>query len=153
MRLASSALLAAIGAAMAAATPAKACTISATGVAFGAYNPRSGSADNGTGRIELACPPSVRDPEVAIGTGSSGSYATRNMTSGATLLNYNLYTNAARTNVWGDGSGGTSTVTLNGGSVSQGVRRFSRTVYGRIPALQNVKAGSYNDTLIVTVTF
>ena len=152
MRRAESLLLAALTLA-AVPTPARACTVSSAGVAFGAYNPRSTGAGNGTGTISVSCHPSVSAPVVTLSTGGSGSYATRRMTSGAWLLNYNLYTNSARTIIWGDGSGGSVSQTLSGGSVSGGQRRFSRTIYGRIPALQNVGAGSYGDTIIMTVTF
>jgi spore coat protein U-like protein len=91
--------------------------------------------------------------EIEIGAGLYGTIATRKMSSGAVTLNYNLYTTTTRNVVWGDGSQGSVTQTLTGGSVSGGTRRFSAVVYGRIPALQNVSAGAYNDTLIVTVTF
>lgn len=56
-------------------------------------------------------------------------------------------TNTARTIIWGDGTSGTSIVTVNN------VRNTTRTVYGRIPALQDVRAGSYSETLTVTVTY
>lgn len=135
------------------AAPAGACTITTTAVAFGTYNPQAAGADDGTGTIALACHPSVDSPNVAIGTGGSGTFSPRRMSNGVSTLDYNLYTTTARTVVWGNGTAGTSTVTLSGGSVSGGVRRFSRTVFGRIPALQNVTAGIYGDTVIVTVTF
>ena len=44
-------------------------------------------------------------------------------------------------------------MTLSGGTISGGTRNFSRSIFGRIPALQNVGAGSYSDTIILTVTF
>lgn len=142
----------AAAAALLAAKPASACTISATGVAFGAYNPQGGSNKDGTGTIALACAPSVSAPIVALGAGSSGSILARTMHNGATALNYNLFTDVPRSILWGDGTVGV-TVTLSGGVVSSGQRNFSRTIYGRIPASQNVRAGAYNDTLVVTVTF
>jgi spore coat protein U-like protein len=142
-----------LGALLAPAPARAACTVSTTGVAFGAYNPQSATADDSGGTINVDCHPSDHSVEVEIGAGLSGSFATRRMSSGADTLNYNLYTNAGRTLVWGDGTGGSITQTLTGGSVSGGTRRFSATVYGRIPALQNVSAGAYNDTLILTVTF
>lgn len=133
--------------------PAAACTISSAGVAFGAYDPRAAGADNSTGTISLACHPSVQAPIVTLGTGQSGSFAARRLSGGSWTLNYNLFTNAARTIIWGDGTGSSSAQTLSGGSVSGGVRRFSRTVYGRVPAGQNVGAASYGDTVVMTVTF
>jgi len=44
-------------------------------------------------------------------------------------------------------------VTLTGGSVSGGVRRYTRSVFGRVGASQNVPAGAYGDTITLTVTF
>jgi len=139
-------------AALLAASPAGACTISATGVTFGAYDPTSPSNDDGTGTVSLSCPPSVHSPVVALEAGGSGSIAARRMQNGIYLLNYNLFTDTTRLILWGNGVVG-STVTLSGGTVAGGQRNFSRTIYGRIPAAQNVGAGVYGDTLVVTVIF
>ena len=57
--------------------PARACTISATGVAFGAYNPQAAATDDSTGTVNLACPTGVTAPVVALSTGQSGTYAAR----------------------------------------------------------------------------
>ena len=143
----------ALGLLLESASASAACTVSSTGVAFGAYNPQSGTPDDSTGTVQADCHPNDHDIQVDIGAGLSGSFATRSMSSGAAMLNYNLYTNVARTIIWGDGTGGSSNQTLTGGSVSGGTRRFTGTVYGRIPAAQNVPAGTYGDTLIVTLTF
>jgi len=137
----------------AAATPAKGCTISASGVAFGAYDPRAAGADDGTGPISLACPTNANSVIIALSTGTSGTYSARTMQNGGNILNYQLYRDAARTQVWGNGTAGTFTQTLSGGSVGGGTRNYSTTVYGRITALQNVPAGAYLDTVTVTVTF
>jgi spore coat protein U-like protein len=132
---------------------ANACTISAVGVAFGAYNPQSAANDDATGTVTLACPTAVTAPVVELSTGGSGTYSPRRMTNGAFNINYNLYTTAARTVVWGNGTGGTVKLTLSGGTVSGGTRNFSRSIFGRAPGSQNVGAGSYLDTIVLTVTF
>lgn len=139
-------------AAVAAPARAEACTIGVTGVAFGSYDTMSPASDDGTGTLTLACAPSVSAPVVTIEAGSSGSILDRTMLNGATSLSYNLYSDPTRLIVWGNGAVGAA-VTLTGGVVSAGQRRFTRTIYGRIPALQNVGAGPYNDTLVITVTF
>jgi spore coat protein U-like protein len=133
--------------------PAAACTISAPGVAFGAYNPLAAGHDNSTATITVLCATSVTAPIVALSTGGSGTYSPRRLAGTGFNLNYNLYTNSGRTIVWGDGSGGSVTQTLSGGTIVSGQRRFRRTVYGRITALQNVGAGAYSDTITLTVTF
>jgi spore coat protein U-like protein len=66
------------------------------------------------------------------------------------LLNYNLYTNSARTTIWGDGSAGTSRLT---NIIWSGGSSFTRTIYGRIPAGQDVGVGNYGDILVITISF
>jgi spore coat protein U-like protein len=85
---------------------------------------------------------------VWLSTGSSGSYAARTLRSGAFELPYNLYLDAARTQVWGDGSAGTFTDSPNPGNVTRTI-----PVYGRIPPLQDAAAGTYSDTIVVTFVF
>lgn len=123
-----------------------ACTVTATPVAFGAYPPFSASPTNSTGTLMLHCAPAA-DVVIALSTGGSGSYASRRMGNGGFHLNYQLYSNAARTTVWGDGTAGTVTVS------ERVTGNHSNTIYGRIPALQGVPPGSYVDTITVTVTY
>lgn len=146
--------LAAIGqiALLAHAAPAAACTVSVTSVAFGNYNTLSPANTDSAGMLTAICHPSDQSLVVAISGGSSGSPLSRTMRNGAASLNYNLYSDAARTAVWGDGTSG-ATVTVTNGSVSSGQRTFNRPIYGRIPAQQAVGAGTYTDSLVVTVTF
>lgn len=133
--------------------PAQACTISAVGVAFGAYNPQSAANDDGTGTVNLACPTAVTAPVVALNGGLWGAVNARKLKNGSFFLNYNLYTATTRTVIWGDGTMGTVTQTLSGGTISGGTRNFSRTIFGRAAGSQNVGAGAYSDTITITVTF
>lgn len=120
------------------------CTVSAAGVAFGNYDVFSSEALTGAGDINVVCTP-ISSYTVSLSAGG-GSYSQRELSSGSNVLSYNLYTHGGYTVIWGDGTGGTSTVGGNGEDVHH-------TVHGRIPALQNVPAGSYTDTIVVTVTF
>ena len=129
-----------------------ACAVSTVGVAFGVYNAISPADDLSTGTVNVNCHPSDDAPVVALSAGSSGSILARRMQNGPTNLNYNLYTDINRTIIWGNGTQGV-TVTLTGGTVSGGRRRYARTIYGRIQALQTVGVGLYTDQLIVTVTW
>lgn len=63
--------------------------------------------------------------------------------SGHNTLNYSLYTDPRRTNVWGN-TIGTNTVT----GIAQ-----DYTVYGRIPPQTIFGPGPYSDTIVVTLTF
>lgn len=131
------------------AAPAAACGISVSGVAFGAYDTFSASPLTSAAQIQLDCPNASANPEIQLGPGT-GSYAARELSGPAgARLQYNLYTSATYLTVWGDGSGGTGTVFP---PRVQG-KTFRTTIYGRIPARQNVRAGSYGDTIFVTVVF
>ena len=123
-----------------------ACTLNVTGVNFGSYDVFSNSALDSTGNIDVNCPNGV-GYSMAL-TAGGGTYTQRVMSSGVHRLNYNLYTAANRAVVWGDAISGT--VTVNGTGIGVNV---NHGVYGRIPALQNVHAGSYSDIIIVELTF
>jgi spore coat protein U-like protein len=123
-----------------------ACSVSTQGVSFGPYNPISGSAVDGTGNVVVTCDTGTAYA-IALSSGSA-TYADRTMTSGSDVLHYNLYTSLAHAIVWGDGTGGSSTV---GGSGTGAA--VDMPVYGHLPGSQNVPAGNYTDTIVVTVDF
>jgi spore coat protein U-like protein len=138
------------------------CSIGVPALNFGNYDVFSSSALQSATTLTLGCAKVPGDPSgsltvsftIAISTGSSATYAQRTLANGANALRYNLYTDSARTLVWGDGSGGSQLVSDNLG-LSNGNPQRTRnyTVYGRIPALQDVAVGSYADTLLVTVNY
>ncbi len=66
---------------------------------------------------------------------------------GASALQYNLYLDAARTTIWGNGSGGTSTLNAPSGG-NQTV-----SVYGRVFPLQDVSVGICSDSILVTINY
>lgn len=130
------------------------CSVSASGITFGNYDPLASSDTVATGSIDVSCTLTVALPgsyDIALSTGSSGSYSSRMMSNGSTNLNYNLYTSPSYTQVWGDGSGGSSKVNRSFSALL--LMNQTTTVYGRIPALQNIAAGAYADTITVTITY
>jgi spore coat protein U-like protein len=132
------------------------CTVSATGVAFGVYDPNSGLPTDATGNVHVFCTvllvSVLSQINTSLSTGGSGTFASRKMSSGSDLLNYNLYKEASHTSIWGDGTGGTGIFTDNLLIAVLGTS-VDHTVHGRIPAGQYVSAGSYTDTITVTVEF
>ncbi|HYI48982.1 MAG TPA: spore coat protein U domain-containing protein [Allosphingosinicella sp.] len=126
------------------------CTVSTSALAFGNIDTISGGNADSTGGLSIRCTNGTGWSAAAgVGAGSGASFASRRMTSGANLLTYNLYTTAARTTVWGDGTAGTGTLGGTGTGNFQAV-----TVYGRVGAGQtSVPAGAYADTVTVTVTY
>lgn len=123
-----------------------ACTVSAEAVSFGSYDVFSNQSLDSTGNISLTSCLVGIGYSISLSPGG-GSYASRSMANGAHRLDYNLYTDAARTIIWGDGTGATAVVS------GLWLTTVHRTVYGRIPARQNAYVGSYSDTITVTVTF
>ena len=81
------------------------------------------------------------------GSGGGGSFNPRRLTSGGNGLNYNMYLDPSRTQVFGDGSAGTSKVA---GSCAA---TCIVTIYGRIFGGQSVPGGSYQDSILVTLEF
>lgn len=136
--------------------PARAaCNVSATPVAFGRYDVFSALPLDSTGTVTVWCD-EVPPPDVTVAIGPSatgGGFNPRKLrhAGGSAVLQYNLFTSAAMSTVWGDGTSGTSTVLI------RGVRRNSppvvTTIFGRVPPRQDVPAGNYSDTLTVTITW
>jgi spore coat protein U-like protein len=126
------------------------CTVSTSALAFGNVDSTSASNVDATGGLSITCTNgSAWTASAGVGAGSGASYATRKMTAGSDLLNYNIYTSAARTTVWGDGTASTGTIGGTGNGSAQSV-----TVYGRVAGGQNgVPVGSYADTVAVTITY
>jgi spore coat protein U-like protein len=129
---------------------APSCTISVTSVAFGNYNVFTTTPDDSTGTITYRCNSSAANISITLSDGSSSTFNPRTLRKGTEVLNYNLYMNAARTTIWGNGTGGTSIYTRANPPNNSNV---SLTVYGRIPALQDVSAGNYTDTVSAVINF
>jgi spore coat protein U-like protein len=135
------------------------CTVSAVGPNFGVYDPLRSSDTPANGSVTVSCTLTAPILEVvsivaSYSTGSSGSYSARSMRSGANQLFYNLYLDAALTQICGNDTGGSQTssnsLTLWFFNPQQSV---TRTIYGNATKLQDVTPGSYGDTITVTVTY
>jgi spore coat protein U-like protein len=126
------------------------CTISTTSVNFGNYNVFDSAAVVSTGTITYSCNAHATNISISLSKGSSSSYNPRLMVKGAEALAYNLFTDATRTSVWGDGTGGTSVYSRANPPNNS---NLSLTVYGQIPPGQDVSAGTFSDTVSATINF
>jgi spore coat protein U-like protein len=128
------------------ATVVATCNVSASPLAFGSY---SAVALSGTTTVQATC--STAAPYnigLNAGTATGATVTTRKMTGpGGALLNYGLFQDSGHATNWGN-TVGTDTVASTGTGAAQ-----SFTVFGQIPASQFVQAGSYSDTITVTLTF
>lgn len=136
------------------ATVANNCFIdSASTLAFGTYDPSVATPLDQTSTIVVRC--TNKAPytlSLNAGTTAGGNFTNRLMASGTDTLQYNLYTTAARTTVWGDNTNGTGVVQGTGLGLNAG-QAINHTVFGRIPVQPNAVSGNYADTVTVTITY
>jgi spore coat protein U-like protein len=136
------------------------CTVASTSVAFGVYDPTLITPTDSSGNLTVRCTHSGRGASrinytVTLSAGGSGNFALRQMRAGTATLDYNLYRDAARSLIWGTGTGGSGLVTgalvVNAGHFR--ISEVTYPIYGRIPAQQAVATGLYTDAIVVTLTF
>ena len=129
------------------------CTFDvASGVAFGTYDPFAGGATTSNGTLAFRCTgvgSGTVDVTVTLSKGSSTTYTPRTMTGPATM-DYNLYIDPFGLLIWGDGTGGS--FPFGPFSVSNN-QTVTLTIYGQIPAGQDLAPGSYSDTITASVNY
>lgn len=122
------------------------CQVSATNLAFGVYNPANLSNQLASSTLTVVC--SLGTPyTVSLNYGSNAQGNGRRMGNGPKRIQYELYRDATRTQVFG-----TVADTLGTSGVGTGSAQV-HTVYGSIPAAQNVEPGSYSDQVTVTLDY
>jgi spore coat protein U-like protein len=137
------------------------CSVAISGaLAFGVYalvTPADGATT-----LTVACQRINQAPNRTVNyavklTSGPGTFVNRlmnHLTQPGETLSYNLYRDAARSVVWGDGTSGTTFPTgqfvFNPPSFGNN-QQAQFTVYGRIPANQNVAAGNYQTASPITV--
>jgi spore coat protein U-like protein len=129
------------------------CSISTVGLLFGNYNVFSPTALTSNASITYKCNgvvPLIDRVTIDLSQGNAGTYASRTLSRGTEVLNYNLYLDAAMTQVWGNGTGGTQRYGPTSPPNNQDV---TTTIFGRIPSGQDVTVGNYSDTIVATINF
>ena len=128
---------------------AQSCTVAMPAMAFGNVNVLPGTAVDTTTTLTVTCSGgSGNNPRricISIGAGSANDATSRQMTAGANRAKYDLYSDSARTLLWGSWQTGYDTA-----GVQIDVAKSSTTnltVYGRFFASQQtVVAGAYSST-------
>jgi len=129
------------------ATVVSSCAVTAGTLAFGSYDPTASGNVDQDGSFTVACTKGTV-ATVGLNAGLNASGGARRMSNGTDFLTYELYKETGRTNVWGESGGAARTLPAAPSNVSQAVN-----VHGRVAPAQNVGVGSYNDTVLITVTF
>jgi spore coat protein U-like protein len=131
------------------------CTITAGAMTFASYDPTAAADNDATATIESTCTAGG----AAVITMSQGGRAQPGSTDAIPLramfngsegapeeLNYQLYSDSAGGTVWGNTEGSGKAITADGTA-----QNF--TAYGRIPKNQTVSSGTFNDSVLVTLTY
>ena len=129
------------------------CGVRVNPINFGVYEPLTPVHLDVIGQIQVRCQAQPGTFSVSIGPGTSGDQLARRLSAGGgNVLFYNLFRDAARTQVWGDGTPPTFVVT---GSRTTAGRPsvFNYPIYGRVFANQAPEPGLYSDNLVITVLF
>lgn len=131
---------------------AQSCSyVAVAGVSFGSYDVFAASPTDSAGSVSYSCMGGAT-VTITLSIGNAPTYNPRRMLrAGGGSLAYNLYLDAARTSIWGDGAGG---VTARYGPImpADGVTVVV-PIFGRIPAAQDVAVGVYTDTITATINF
>ncbi len=132
------------------ATVVATCSVSASALNFGASIPTPVNLNiDVTSTITATCSNAVPfSIALNAGNGAGATMGSRKMTSGSNTVNYTMYIDPGRSTVWGDGTQNSFVNSLTGTGSAQPI-----TVYGRIPTGQQPALGTYNDTVLVTLSF
>lgn len=128
------------------ATVANTCAITAGTLAFGTIDPTLNTNVDSTASFNVTCT-SGAAWSIGLDNGLNVSVNQRRakVASLANFVNYNLFSDSARTVAWT----GAAPVTGTGNGSSQ-----AQTIYARVPSgQQSTVAGAYVDTVTATVTF
>lgn len=122
------------------------CTVSTTELAFGPY---AGDERDAAATITATCT-NLTGYAIGLNAGlHGGSTTTRQMAGpGSDLLNYGIFQDESRSTNWDDIGGANPLSGQVGSGAPQPI-----TAFGRIPAGQFVQAGSYSDTVTVTLEY
>ena len=126
------------------------CTVSSVSpIIFGGYNPFAVAPLDSVGSITYVCTGSAK-VRIVIALSGMLSDQTRSMTGAQDTMSYNVYADAARSVLWGDGTFGVPA--FDPGNALQNVPTTT-FFYGRVGSGQDVFPGSYAASLVATLIF
>lgn len=124
------------------------CAISSVSdVAFGSVGLLNADIPS-TGSFDVECTSGTTySISLGVGNGTGATVAQRYMSFGAHTVEYSLYIDAGHTQLWGV-TIGSDTVAGTGDGTPQ-----TYTVYGLVPSQSTPPAGTYNDTVVISVDY
>ena len=129
------------------------CSITLNPLSFGMYSPGGSVHLDAVADITVRCVAQPGSYSVTIGPGLGGNQLQRTLLGGGSdVLNYNLFRDPARSQIWGNGT--PPTFVVIGSRPSTGRPTFNvHPLYGRVFSGQTPNPGNYADNLMVTVLF
>jgi spore coat protein U-like protein len=133
------------------------CTINAATLDFGTNpgtNLVSANVDTST-TVSVTCT-NTAPYSIGMDNGANVSGSQRRMKNGVSnFLNYNLYTDAGRTNAWTTAASSSTCTTASSCALGTGNGAAqSVNIYGRVPTVATAPtAGAYTDTVVMTITY
>lgn len=133
------------------------CTISTSPVAFGEYAGVGGIDEqpncDAAGALIVSCTSGTEWSATSdVGQGLNANYSERRMQTtvpNGDQVSYRLYTDAARTILWGDTTNNTQAIRSTGTGASQDVPVYGRIIGGQV----GIKPGDYSDIVAVTLNY
>jgi len=123
----------------------RSCTVSTAALDFGGNGLINTNID-AVGTINLTC--STGTYRLGLGQGLWGTAVTdRKMKSGSNTIDYKLFRESARSTNWGE-TDTVDTVDFTSTGASQNI-----SVYGRVPAQTSRPAGTYSDSVAITIYY
>jgi spore coat protein U-like protein len=125
------------------------CSIAANPMDFGTTGMMGKNIDQASTLAVTCTAGTPYNVALDAGTAADSTIASRKMANagGTASIDYNLYSDVARTQAWGQ-TVGTDTVSGTGNGDAQSIN-----VYGRVPAQTTPAAGTYSSTVTATVIF
>ena len=130
------------------------CAIETRPLSFGNFDPEADTNVDAVAQVIYTCNNQANKIRIEMTTGGAGTFSPRHMSAGTGLdfLDYNIYLDATRQTVWGQGLFGTDVYYENNPPNGTPV---IVPAFGRIPARQTPSPppGQYVDLLTVRVLF
>lgn len=135
------------------------CLVLTSPMSFGLYDTISPVHNDSTATVTVSCTPGLGSPLTTpytltvAGTGGAGD-SVRSIAAGSHRLYYQVYKDAGRSLVWGNGSSsgpGMAGSVTSAATLVPGLQ--THTAYTRLPARQAVPAAIYLGTLLVTIDY
>lgn len=138
-----------------AADPARAAfecsVVSVSPVSFPVYDVFRVSPTDAQGSVTYECRGVGQNTlTIDLSSGGAGQFSPREMRASSEVLSYNLFVDAGRGTIWGDGGAGTGRY---GPYRPPNNSPVVVPIFGRITSGQNVTPGTYTDSVTLTLNF